>query len=114
MTAAAMAAVRADRAAAGPLARREALWQARALAGSAPLPLFARDMEGEGIAEPAVTLPQMSLGEEMVEDYVHLRLSLRAHPMALLRARLTPGFPPPDAGNPYPPQNPVCDGPTSC
>ncbi|WP_253949426.1 error-prone DNA polymerase [Mangrovicoccus sp. HB161399] len=74
-----------------PLGRREALWQARALAGPGPLPLFARGLEGEGIAEPAVALPRMSLGEEVVEDYVHLRLSLRAHPMALLRPQLTPG-----------------------
>ena len=32
----------------------------------------------------------MTLGEEVVEDYVALRLTLRAHPMALLRGRLTP------------------------
>lgn len=34
----------------------------------------------------------MSLGEEIVEDYVHLRLTLRAHPVALLRNKLTPGW----------------------
>merc|ERR1711960_32598 len=33
----------------------------------------------------------MHLGEEVVEDYVALRLSLRAHPMELLRPRL-PGL----------------------
>nr|WP_138472910.1 error-prone DNA polymerase [Poseidonocella sp. HB161398] len=77
---------------AGGLPRREALWQARALAGRKPLPLFATDLDGEGIAEPGVVLPQMSLAEEMVEDYVHLRLSLRTHPMALLRPVLTPGL----------------------
>jgi hypothetical protein len=32
----------------------------------------------------------MSLGEEMIEDYAALRLSLRAHPLALLRSILTP------------------------
>ena len=32
----------------------------------------------------------MSEGEEVVEDYVAMRLTLRAHPMALLRHRLTP------------------------
>ncbi len=74
------------------LSRREALWQARAITGAEPLPLFAGDLDGEGIAEPPVTLPPMSLGEEVVEDYVATRLTLRAHPMALLRPMLTPGF----------------------
>ena len=39
-------------------------------------------------------LPAMTLGEEVVEDYVATRLTLRAHPMALLRHILTPGTPP--------------------
>ena len=72
------------------LTRRAALWEAKALSAAAPLPLFARDMEGEGIIEPAAHLPQMTLAEEMVEDYVALHLSLRAHPLALLRPLLTP------------------------
>ncbi len=72
------------------LNRREALWQARAIATPRPLPLFAQGLEGEVIDEPAVHLPRMSLGEEVVEDYVAMRLSLRAHPVALLRDRLTP------------------------
>jgi error-prone DNA polymerase len=72
------------------LTRRDALWQAKAIAGAAPLPLFARDIEGEAIDEPAAHLPQMNLGEEVVEDYVSMRLSLRAHPVALLRHLLTP------------------------
>ncbi|MGY6411401.1 MAG: error-prone DNA polymerase [Alkalilacustris sp.] len=72
------------------LSRREALWAARGLAGPAPLPLFARDLDGEGALEPEVTLPPMGLGEEVVADYASLRLSLRAHPLALLRPVLTP------------------------
>ncbi len=72
------------------LTRREALWEAKALAGDKPLPLFAGDMEGEGIVEPAAHLPQMSEGEEIVEDYVAMRLTLRRHPVALLRHILTP------------------------
>jgi hypothetical protein len=36
----------------------------------------------------------MSLGEEVVEDYVSMRLTLRAHPMAFLRHKLTPGTKP--------------------
>jgi error-prone DNA polymerase len=72
------------------LSRREALWQVKAITAEAPLPLFAGDMDGEGIDEPAAHLPKMGLGEEVVEDYVSMRLSLRAHPVALLRHILTP------------------------
>ena len=36
----------------------------------------------------------MSLGGEVVEDYVAMRLTLRAHPMAFLRHRLPPGMAP--------------------
>lgn len=67
------------------LTRRDALWQVRAIRGAEPLPLFADPIDGEGIHEPAVNLPPMQLGEEVVEDYVAMRLSLRAHPMELLR-----------------------------
>ncbi len=38
--------------------------------------------------EPATDLPAMSLGEHVVEDYSSLRLSLKAHPLTFLRARL--------------------------
>ncbi len=67
------------------LGRRNALWQVKAIRGQIPLPLFNDPIEGEGIDEPSVTLPIMHLGEEVVEDYVAMRLSLRAHPMELLR-----------------------------
>ncbi|TYB77606.1 error-prone DNA polymerase [Maritimibacter fusiformis] len=77
------------------LDRRAALWQARAITAEKPLPLFAGDLDGEGIDEGAVRLPAMSLGEEVVEDYLATRLTLRAHPIALLRARLTPDIPAP-------------------
>ncbi|MDH3263450.1 MAG: error-prone DNA polymerase [Paracoccaceae bacterium] len=80
----------ADAFAALGLSRREALWAAKALSGEPPLPLFAGDLDGEGIVEPATILRQMTLGEEVVEDYVSMRLTLRAHPLALLRHRLTP------------------------
>jgi DNA-directed DNA polymerase III PolC len=68
------------------LTRREALWAARAIRGEAPLPLF-DGLEGEG-AEGAVALPPMTLGEAVVADYRALRLTLRAHPIALIRHRL--------------------------
>ncbi len=81
----------ADAFAALGLSRREALWQARAIAGDKPLPLFAGDLDGEGIAEPAAQFPAMSEGEEVVEDFVSMRLTLRSHPIALIRHMLTPG-----------------------
>ena len=72
------------------LDRRQALWQARALAKAPPLPLFeaaGAGRHGEG-PEPAVALPAMAAGAQVVEDYRTLRLSLRAHPLAFLRERL--------------------------
>ena len=73
------------------LDRRRAIWEAKALRPGAPLPLFDGDMDGEGIAEPAALLPQMTPGEAVVEDFVAMRLSLKAHPVAFLRETLTPG-----------------------
>ena len=74
------------------LARREALWAVKRLPGekkkSAPLPLFAAaGIEDRG-AEPEVALPQMDLSEHVVDDYMALRLSLKAHPLAFLRDSL--------------------------
>ncbi|MFW8594005.1 error-prone DNA polymerase [Cribrihabitans neustonicus] len=80
----------ADAFAALGLTRREALWAAKAITARKPLPLFARELEGEGIYEPQADLPKMALGEEVVEDYVAMRLSLKAHPVALIRHLLTP------------------------
>jgi error-prone DNA polymerase len=67
------------------LSRREALWALRGL-GPAPLPLFAAAGEEETGAEPATVLPRPTLGEEVLEDYTSLRLTLRCHPLALLRS----------------------------
>ncbi|MGR3490686.1 MAG: helix-hairpin-helix domain-containing protein, partial [Shimia sp.] len=74
------------------LTRRAALWEAKALTKDRPLPLFAGDLDGEAIEEAAPTLPRMTEGEQVVEDYVAMRLTLRTHPVALLRHRLTPGM----------------------
>ncbi len=66
------------------LGRREALWAVKGLPDGA-LPLFDIAGEaGEGM-EPAVQLPPSKPGEEVVQDYRSLRLTLRQHPMALLR-----------------------------
>ncbi|MEM7720399.1 MAG: error-prone DNA polymerase, partial [Pseudomonadota bacterium] len=80
------------------LSRRDALWAAAALSADKPLPLFAGDLDGEAIDEPAAYLPQMTDGEHVVEDYVAMRLTLRAHPIAFLRHKLTPGAPKLDPG----------------
>ncbi len=74
--------------------RRQALWDAKAVVGSAPMPLFADEIDGEPFDEPPANLPEMSIGEHVVEDYVSMRLSLRAHPVALLRHLLTPEMAP--------------------
>ncbi|MEN3386683.1 MAG: error-prone polymerase, partial [Hyphomicrobiales bacterium] len=71
------------------LDRREALWAVRALrrAGDKDdLPLFARATMSE--QEPDVSLPPMPPGEHVVEDYRHLHLSLKAHPVSFLRGDL--------------------------
>lgn len=67
------------------LTRRAALWQVKSIRSQNPLPLFNDPIDGESISEPNVILPAMHLGEEVVEDYVSTRLTLRAHPMELLR-----------------------------
>jgi error-prone DNA polymerase len=71
------------------LSRRDALWAVRALqrAGDKDdLPLFARVAMAE--QEPDAALPAMPPGEHVVEDYRHLHLSLKAHPVSFLRAEL--------------------------
>jgi error-prone DNA polymerase len=71
------------------LDRRAALWVIRALRRSGDkddLPLFARAAMPE--LEPDAALPPMPPGQQVVEDYRHLRLSLKAHPVSFLRADL--------------------------
>ena len=74
------------------LKRREALWAIKALRDE-PLPLFAaasarsRKIVPE-IDEPMVELRPMTAGSEVVEDYGHVGLTLRHHPVAFLREDL--------------------------
>ena len=71
------------------LDRRDALWAVRGLmrAGDKDdLPLFAAPVTRA--LEADVALPPMALGEHVVEDYRHLKLSLKSHPLALLRTTL--------------------------
>jgi error-prone DNA polymerase len=68
------------------LSRRDALWAVKALqkAGDKDdLPLFAR--VSMPALEPDVHLPSMLPGEQVIEDYRHLHLSLKAHPVSFLR-----------------------------
>ncbi|WP_066527804.1 error-prone DNA polymerase [Erythrobacter sp. CCH5-A1] len=71
------------------LSRRQALWDARSLIPAPDLPLFrAAGVRDEGAERAAIRLPAMPLSEEVVADYQTTRLSLKAHPMAFLRADL--------------------------
>ena len=67
------------------LARREALWAIKALRDDT-LPLFeAAATRSPVFDEPAVALKAMTAGREVEEDYGHVGLSLRQHPVAFLR-----------------------------
>ena len=71
------------------LDRREASWAIRALRRTGDkddLPLFARARMDE--LEPDAHLPPMPPGQQVVEDYRHLHLSLKAHPVSFLRREL--------------------------
>jgi error-prone DNA polymerase len=74
------------------LARREVLWAIKALRDE-PLPLFAAASAREAktvpeLHEPTVTLRPMTAGSEVVEDYGHVGLTLRNHPVSFLRGDL--------------------------
>jgi error-prone DNA polymerase len=72
------------------LDRRQALWAVRGLdrvGDQDDLPLFAQSRP-ERENEPDAKLPPMPLGAHVVEDYRRLSLSLKAHPVAFMRARL--------------------------
>ncbi len=71
------------------LPRRQALWDARSLIAGPDLPLFrAANERDEGAEKVHTHLPTMPLSEEVVADYQTTRLSLKAHPMAFMRAGL--------------------------
>ena len=71
------------------ISRRQALWEARSLIAAPELPLFAAmTSRGEGEEAQKAVLPTMPLSEEVVADYQTQRLSLKAHPLAFLRADL--------------------------
>ena len=67
------------------LDRRAALWSARRLPDDDTLPLFAAINEDEYPSEKIKPLPVMPLPEHVVADYQTTGLSLKGHPMGLLR-----------------------------
>ena len=67
--------------------RREASWAIKALRDT-PLPLFDH-ADAPELNEPDTTLKPMTEGREIIEDFSHLGLTLRRHPLALLREDLT-------------------------
>ena len=81
------------------LNRRDALWAVYGL--SAPtgeravvedLPLYAHALDGTFHVmqkEQEVALPPMPLGEHVVADYASIKLSLKAHPVSLIRPTLS-------------------------
>jgi len=82
-----LALARADAFASMGLSRRDVLWAVRAFSEAA-LPLLdarpaVRDLE------PRVALPKLTLGEQIVDDYSTISMSLRAHPLQLLRPTLS-------------------------
>jgi error-prone DNA polymerase len=78
-----LALARADAFASMGLSRRDVLWAVRAFS-EASLPL----LDGAHITEPSVSLPKLTLGEQVVDDYSTISMSLRAHPLQLLRPTL--------------------------
>ena len=82
-----LALARADAFASMGLSRRDVLWAVRAFSDT-PLPLLdARPAERD--PEPSVSLPGLTLGEQVVDDYASFSMSLRSHPLALLRPMLS-------------------------
>ncbi|MBS7585879.1 error-prone DNA polymerase [Ancylobacter defluvii] len=67
------------------LSRRDAAWAVRRLPDDAPMPLFAAADARELGEEHDTPLPVMPLPEQIAIDYQTTRLSLKGHPMGMLR-----------------------------
>lgn len=79
-----IALARADAFASLGLTRRDVLWAVRGFSDG-HLPLL--DMQrGVSDLEPVVALPGLTMGEQVVDDYSGFSMSLRSHPLELLRA----------------------------
>lgn len=69
------------------LDRREALWEVPTLSDK-PIELF-EGQPSESTKEQQIELPFMSLGEHVVQDYSSVGLSLKAHPVSIIREQLS-------------------------
>ena len=81
-----VALARADAFASLGLTRRDVLWSVRGFSDG-QLPLLDTEA-GACDVEPAVALPALTLGEQVVDDYSSFSISLRSHPLELLRPTL--------------------------
>ena len=71
------------------LSRRQGMWAAKGAAPASSAPLFAAMGLDEADGAPPAALPALTEAEEVVGDYQTIRLSLKGHPVAFLRERLT-------------------------
>ena len=71
------------------LSRRQGLWAARGAPPASTAPLFEAMGLNEADGQPPDALPKLTPAEEVVGDYQTIRLSLKGHPVAFLRERLT-------------------------
>ncbi len=69
------------------LDRRQALWEVMALADK-PEGIF-QGQPSESKLEPDVSLPQLNLAEQVLQDYSSTALSLKAHPLSFARQHLS-------------------------
>lgn len=70
------------------LDRRQALWSVMALEQD-DLPLFAGTDAIPADSDRSVSLPLMPVSQHVIEDYRAMALSLKQHPMAFLRSKLS-------------------------
>lgn len=68
------------------LDRRQALWEVSALYDR-PIALF-EGQASESTTETQISLPLMTEGEHVIQDYAALSLSLKAHPLSFIREKL--------------------------
>ena len=71
------------------LGRRQGLWAAKGAPPASTAPLFEAMGLDEADGSPPAALPRLTDAEEVVGDYQSIRLSLKGHPVAFLRERLT-------------------------
>jgi error-prone DNA polymerase len=71
------------------LTRRQGVWAAKGAAPASSAPLFEAMGLNEADGRPPEALPLLAPSEEVVGDYQTIRLSLKGHPVAFLRERLT-------------------------